>query len=308
MIVIDRPAGLALVNRQKTAEPPVFLIGCHRSGTTLARRLLDAHPRLCCPPESKAFMGLDALVKYPQVLLGLSTLGVKPSGVYRHFRGVALEVFGTYAAARGKARWVDKTPNYYRLLPLIDRVFCRRVRFLFMVRHPIDVCGSMQHSDYFGHGPVHDADIAATIRAHGRSAVAWASYWHAVNRRLVEFARRHPGRTFMFRYEDLVRWPELILERVLASIGEPLTDGLVSEAFRRPLAAGFGDWKARSSKSITTEALFRGLSLGAVDVEEIWKRVSTDAEELGYGVGAEGPTYWSVEALPWHWSSLQRPG
>jgi hypothetical protein len=53
---------------------PVFLIGCHRSGTTLAHYLLDAHPHLACPPESKFLAGVQALVDYPQAANALYTL------------------------------------------------------------------------------------------------------------------------------------------------------------------------------------------------------------------------------------------
>src|SRR5262245_13009496 len=33
--------------------PPAFVIGSYRSGTTLLRHIIDAHPRLACPAESK---------------------------------------------------------------------------------------------------------------------------------------------------------------------------------------------------------------------------------------------------------------
>src|SRR2546422_8303911 len=54
---------------------PVFLVGCHRSGTTLARYLLDVHPNLACPPESKFLAGLEVFLDYPQVETALNTLG-----------------------------------------------------------------------------------------------------------------------------------------------------------------------------------------------------------------------------------------
>src|SRR3954462_15908459 len=45
---------------------PAFLVGCHRSGTTLLRRLLDSHPHIACPPESKFIAGFEAFLTYPQ--------------------------------------------------------------------------------------------------------------------------------------------------------------------------------------------------------------------------------------------------
>ena len=41
------------------SEPPVFIVGAGRSGTTLLRTLLSAHPRLAVTPETHfmAFAG-----------------------------------------------------------------------------------------------------------------------------------------------------------------------------------------------------------------------------------------------------------
>src|ERR1044071_4906702 len=113
--------------RKKNATPtswPVFLVGCHRSGTTLLRYLLDAHPDMACPPESKFIAGLEAFVEYPQAETGLLTLGFSMEDIRAELRRVIESFLGGYARRQGKRRWVDKTPNYYRLLPFIDEIFC----------------------------------------------------------------------------------------------------------------------------------------------------------------------------------------
>jgi len=37
---------------EKSLSPPVFIVGCPRSGTTLLRIMLDSHPRISCGPEA----------------------------------------------------------------------------------------------------------------------------------------------------------------------------------------------------------------------------------------------------------------
>ena len=39
----------------QAAQPPIFIGGQHRSGTTLMRQLLARHPHIACGPESNLF-------------------------------------------------------------------------------------------------------------------------------------------------------------------------------------------------------------------------------------------------------------
>src|ERR1700677_4498577 len=98
--------------RRKAA--PAFILGSYRSGTTLLRYLLDAHPQIACPPESKFLLGLERLLDYPEAMTGLMSLGFSRAEMRFELRRLAECFLGGYAQRMGKRRWVEKTPNYSR--------------------------------------------------------------------------------------------------------------------------------------------------------------------------------------------------
>src|SRR6185295_12018587 len=131
------------------------------------RFILDSHENLACPPESKFVAGLEALMDYPQALPALRSLGFSERQIYDELRKVVDAFLGGYAKQHGKRRWVDKTPNYYRLLSFIDELYCGKVLFLFIVRHPFDTMASLEST--FGISVRYeDPDLARAVQQHGK--------------------------------------------------------------------------------------------------------------------------------------------
>src|SRR3712207_5675468 len=120
--------------------PPFFVIGSARSGTTMLRMILNAHPDVAVPPESRFVVELwrgESVIDVERWLHDL--------GAHRRFRAwelpleavraelgdaatVAYEdavraTYRAYAAARGKKRWGDKTPRYIEHIPMLGRLF-----------------------------------------------------------------------------------------------------------------------------------------------------------------------------------------
>src|SRR6476659_2912878 len=101
---------------QKASFP--FVVGCSRSGTTLLRAMLDAHPQLAVPPESHFVVALDgargpklrrALARDPWFALwGIEAPDLRGLDGADAVRAV----FAAYAADQRKPRYADKTPHY----------------------------------------------------------------------------------------------------------------------------------------------------------------------------------------------------
>lgn len=129
--------------------PPFFVVGSARSGTTLLRLMLNSHPDVAVPPESRfvtelyeqdevdAEETLRALGEHHR--FGAWELPLEDvraelgkSGRVR-FVEVVSAAYRAYAEAHDKVRWGDKTPRYVEHIPLIAGLF-PDARFVHLVR------------------------------------------------------------------------------------------------------------------------------------------------------------------------------
>lgn len=129
--------------------PPFFVVGSARSGTTLLRLMLNSHPDVAVPPESRFITELytDEEVDAERTLqalgehhrfgaweLSLDDVRKELGRSGRvHFVDVIAAAYQAYAKARGKVRWGDKTPRYVEHMPLISGLF-PDARFVHLVR------------------------------------------------------------------------------------------------------------------------------------------------------------------------------
>jgi hypothetical protein len=257
--------------------PPLFVVGCGRSGTTLLRMMLDSHPHLAIPGEShfipalwksrRRYLSRDALdvrrlasdiMKTPHVrqwelpqdavwsrLEGLGRQGFPP----RDFPAVVEAFFLAYADHHGKTRWGDKTPIYVLSIPLIATLY-PDARFVHVIRDGRDVALSYLAVPW---GP--------------RGIWAAARKW----RRDVSTGRGHGealpvGRYTEVRYADLVDDPERTLRDICRFADLPF-DGTMLDYHRdsgqriqsrpertryhasvtKPPVGGLRDWRTQMS-------------------------------------------------------------
>lgn len=140
--------------------PAPFVVGVPRSGTTLLRLLLDAHPDLAIPPETDfgAWLAqvdgrvdgraalIEALVAWPswrelgmrrEELVTLAA-GLEPCSPQVLLRAGYL----AYARRHGATRWGDKTPQHLGAMSRLAAAF-PEARFLHVVRDGRDVLASL---------------------------------------------------------------------------------------------------------------------------------------------------------------------
>ena len=143
-------------SKDGAAKPVPFIVGVGRSGTTMLRLMLDAHPDLTIPPETHFVPDLiDAIESgaSPEQAVATMTevrqwgdLHIDPAEVRERFEaledfepGPALRSFyEIYAERVGKPRWGDKTPIYVKKMRKIQNAL-PEARFIHVIRDGRDV-------------------------------------------------------------------------------------------------------------------------------------------------------------------------
>ncbi|MGH2963220.1 MAG: sulfotransferase family protein [Solirubrobacterales bacterium] len=133
-------------------SPAPFVVGVTRSGTTLLRMMLDAHPQLTIPPETHFVPDLieasreehASPERLHEVVVGNRRWGdfhLDSDALLERFEAIqplnagdAIRAFfELYAEGQGKPRWGDKTPIYINRMMLIERAL-PEARFIHLIR------------------------------------------------------------------------------------------------------------------------------------------------------------------------------
>ncbi len=196
-----------------TGEPPIFLVGVHRSGTTLLRLIVDSHSRIACPPESFFVAPLEGVLRDEKAREGLEAMGFETRQVLDKLRETASWFFEMYAATRGKARWADKTPSYVDCLDFLDALFGPDARYVMIYRNGLDVACSSPI------GAIRE--VVPHVEACGGNVHAGAArYWAHQCEKMLAFQAAHPGQCHELRYEALASDPEPEVRKLFAFLGE----------------------------------------------------------------------------------------
>ncbi len=211
---------------------PAFITGCGRSGTTLLRAMLDAHPELAVPPESYFVV---ALLKQREVFEPGGTLDraaletelaaapsfrewqLPVSDLADHEAFAAADdvpaalaaAYEAYAHRAGKRRAVDKTPFQGPNIELIAASF-PGARFIHLVRDGRNVAQSLASMDF---GP---------DRLDG-AIQEWRRHVDAID----DYARDRGDEVLTVRYEDLVAEPTAVLTAICDHLGLPFDQAML---------------------------------------------------------------------------------
>ena len=265
----------------------VFVLCTSRSGSTLLRFVLDAHPDLACPPETRLPGVLTQLATAWSATHALSWPGGKngqapiQEAAAAGVRHTVDQMLGPYLAGRGKKRYCDKNLGTEQHVEVLLNVF-PEAKFLCLYRHPMDMIASGIEACPWGLVNYGFEPYAA--RAPGNSVHALARYWADHTAAILAVQEKYPDSCHRVRYEDLVSEPEAVAAEVFGFLGVPPVAGISSLAFSRERErSGPGDFKIWNTSEIDSDSVGHGWSVPANLIPSpLLATVNELADRLGY--------------------------
>jgi protein-tyrosine sulfotransferase len=285
------PSGPERANGSCGAEittDPVFVLCAARSGSTLLRFLLDAHPELACPPETNVPALCGQLATVWSLIEGAPLSPNRgdeppdiPDAAIAGVRETMGRMLGSYLARRGKQRYCDKSLGTARFADLLTRIW-PEAKFICLFRHPMDVVSSGMEACPWGlNGYGFDQYIAETP---GNAVFALARFWADNAVAILAAQERYAAKCCEVRYEDLVADVQGVSDRIFDFLGVarvPVIGGRIFAPERERF--GPADYKIWHTSTITADSVGRGWTMPAEMIPSpVQETINELCGKLGY--------------------------
>ena len=257
-------------------NPYLFLVGCPRSGTTLLRRMVQAHPQIAITPETHWIVRMfdrrigltphghvtpalleqlrqdDRFVRLDPDFEALERLISGPAPV--HYAQFVSAVFDGFGRANGKPLVGDKTPGYSLGVPTLAELW-PEARIVHIVRDGRDVC--LSAINWTRKLPSLERRFPTWRDEPVITAALWWE-WHA-HAAHEDGGAIDGGRFHELRYEELVAQPESTCSALCEFLRVPYDDAMVRFHEGRtkskpgldakhawlPVTSGLRDWRTQ---------------------------------------------------------------
>lgn len=280
--------GLGVAGGRGASADPVFVLCMGRTGSTLLRFLLDAHPDLACPPETNVPALCGQLANVWALIEGAPLSANRgdeppeiPEAVIAGVRETMDRMVGSYLRRRGKKRYCDKSLGTARYAYLMSRVW-PEAKFICLFRHPMDVVASGIEACPWGlNGYGFDQYIAETP---GNSVHAMARFWMDNAATILSAQEQWPERCHRVRYEDMTCDPQAAADELYEFLGVAKVPDIGRKVFAAERErSGPADYKIWHTSRISTDSIGRGWTVPAgMIAPPLRTMINEYCERLGY--------------------------
>lgn len=191
---------------------PTFIVGNRRSGTTLLSALLDSHSSFCSIPENFMANDIASSKEMTSLCAKAFEMGTSPEEFWGVQAKLIDNVYQRFVSQSGndKKRWVCKEIYNSVNLDKIDYIFDYQPKYIYLVRHGIDVSYSCAKR----------FPERAELRHQGNFMKGYLQEWVDNNELVMDFYEQNQERCYFIKYEDLVSNPEAELKKLLLFLDE----------------------------------------------------------------------------------------
>jgi protein-tyrosine sulfotransferase len=292
------PAGRLTKTPVATEPQPVFLVAPGRSGTTVLRRILDAHPEIGCPGEAGLASALGALGRAWHIVASDAAgehMSAPPIEARASMRVALSDVMRYYCAREGKRIYCDKSLDASPWLGGIHDVF-PEARFVFLYRHVLDVVMSgLEASPWgfeaFGYAPF-------VVRSVENFVAPLVHHWNTHVEPTIAWRDEHPVLSHAVRYEDLVAHPQRVVTELFEFLDVTVDLSVLDRALsERRSTQTPGDRKELFTNAIHQDSVGRGRRVPLRLIPESLL-AETNENLIAVGYEALGGDWWSPDYVP----------
>ncbi len=291
-------------------NPVVFIVGCGRSGTTLFRRIIDAHSQIAITDEAHWIgrffekhrgVNRDGLVTEELIPLLLTQFSFVRMGIGREQLATLIEqgrpisystfvtgLFDLYGQAKAKSLVGDKTPNYVLNMNTLNALW-PGARFVHLIRDGRDVGLSLLAWQW-------PKKFAATLSTWKEDPVSTVALWWESHVRRGRESGKALGPKLYYEvfYESLVARPREECAALCDFLELPYDEAMLGFYEARPQASS-DPGKDHPWMPITSGLRNWRTQMTAEDLERFEAAAGGLLDELGYARAVSHPRPESLE-------------
>ncbi|MBN8717773.1 MAG: sulfotransferase [Stenotrophomonas sp.] len=204
--LIALPSDAVTVDREPKGPTPIFIVGMHRSGTTLLEQMLDCNPNVAAFGELYDFTSAMRYVT-DHHCRGVIDLSIIDRSLAVEFGQAGLQYLkGVAWRLKDKRFFTDKLPSNFFNVGFICRAL-PGAKILHMVRDPMETCFSNLR------------ELFSDANPHSYDQQELAHFYVEYMRLMAHWHTQFPGRILDIHYAELTASPDTVMRRVAEFCG-----------------------------------------------------------------------------------------